>query len=86
MIEPNKPWNAKKQSWHTIGHVLHMKSPITSRELSILAGVVVALIVMLMLWINQLGGSFSIVSLSEHDINDHLDPRGLKTLFQFKWL
>jgi hypothetical protein len=62
-----------------------MKPQITRRELSILVGVVVALIVMIVLWINPLGGGFSIIpSLSINDIAHHFEPPNLKTIFHFK--
>jgi hypothetical protein len=62
-----------------------MKPQITRRELSILAGIVVALIVMIVLWINPLSGSFSIISsVSINDIADHFGPPNLKTIFYLK--
>lgn len=46
-----------------------MKLRITYRELSILAGIMVAVVAILMLWFNEISGSLSILpSLSSNDI------------------
>lgn len=58
-----------------------MKLRITYRELSILAGIMVAVVAILMLWFNEISGSLSILpSLSSNHIPDSVNWSDLRII------
>ena len=58
-----------------------MKLRITYRELSILAGIMVAVAAILMLWFNEVSGNLSILpSLSSNHVPDRMDWNDLNIL------